>query len=515
MVNVAKENLCIHKLVSEKNEIVFIEGDMIVPDSKPDILNTIGTSGMACVYKKELLEGKLKIDGTINTYIMYMPEGMEQEVRGLNTTLDFTENIEIENVTSDMQAELKTNIKSIEAKVINGRKIGIKVALEFDIKIFTTEDEEIVNNILENNDIQTLKTNLTLNSLLGTGTTKIYAKDTVQIDNIDQLAEILKVSTHIIGKDVKISYNKVLTKAEAEIKIMYLTEDNRINQVNPKIPIVGFIDIANVSENNVYDINYELRNVIIKPNSQEEHSIYIEMEFEVSCSIYEEKDINLIEDIYSTDYILKTNKTQISTISDKKSIKQNKVVQEKVMLTEIEGKKLIDVDLSVLMNKETKINTKILYEMELKMKFTFLSQNMELEIKEATIPFEHVIDNLERGESINTTNDIEIQSQDFIIKDGGEIDCNINMNIQTDMNRIANIDIINDVEEEKEREEQDYSIVIYIVKKGDTLWNIAKEFGNTVDNIVRVNGIEDPNQIQEGQKLYIPKNIRKPVSSNV
>ena len=515
MVNVAKENLCIHKLVSEKNEIVFVEGDMIVPDSKPDILNTICTSGMACVYKKELLEGRLKIDGAINTYIMYMPEGMDQGVRGLNTTLDFSENIEIENATSDMQAVLTTNIKSIEAKVINGRKIGIKVALEFDIKVFTTEDEEIVNNILDNNNVQILKTNLTLNSLLGTGTTKIYAKDTVQIDNIDQLAEILKVSTHIIGKDVKISYNKVLTKAEAEIKIMYLTEDNRINQVNPKIPIVGFIDIANVSENDACDVNYELRNVIIKPNSQEEHSIYVEMEFEVSCSIYEEKDINLIEDIYSTDYILQTNKTQVSTISDKKCIKQNKMVQEKVMLTEIEGKRLIDVDLSVSMNKETKINSKILYEMELKMKFTFLSQNMELEMKEASIPFEYVIDNLERGESINTKNDIEIQSQDFIIKDGGEIDCNINMNIQTDMNIIANVDLINDVEEEKEREEQDYSIVIYIVKKGDTLWNIAKEFGSTVDDIVRTNGIEDPNQIQIGQKLYIPKYIRKPVASNV
>ena len=42
-----------------------------------------------------------------------------------------------------------------------------------------------------------------------------------------------------------------------------------------------------------------------------------------------------------------------------------------------------------------------------------------------------------------------------------------------------------------EREEQDYSIVIYIVKKGDTLWNIAKEFGSTVDDIVKANAIEN------------------------
>ena len=97
MVNIAKENLCIHKLVTEKTEIIFSEGDMIVPDSKPDILNTICTSGVACIYKRELQENKLKIDGGVNTYIMYMPEGMDEGVRGINTTLDFSQVIDIED----------------------------------------------------------------------------------------------------------------------------------------------------------------------------------------------------------------------------------------------------------------------------------------------------------------------------------------------------------------------------------------------------------------------------------
>ena len=62
-------------------------------------------------------------------------------------------------------------------------------------------------------------------------------------------------------------------KKEAAIKIMYLTEDNRINIVNAKIPVVGFIDIQNISENNICNVHYEIRNMIIKPNQVEEHSI--------------------------------------------------------------------------------------------------------------------------------------------------------------------------------------------------------------------------------------------------
>lgn len=57
---------------------------------------------------------------------------------------------------------------------------------------------------------------------------------------------------------------------------MYLTEDDRINVVESIIPVMGFVDIPNVSDDNLVDTKYELKNLIVKPNSVEEHSIYIE-----------------------------------------------------------------------------------------------------------------------------------------------------------------------------------------------------------------------------------------------
>ena len=61
-INITKEAFNVNKVVCEKKEIINVQGDMIVPDSKPDILNTINTSGNACIYKKEVMEGKIKID---------------------------------------------------------------------------------------------------------------------------------------------------------------------------------------------------------------------------------------------------------------------------------------------------------------------------------------------------------------------------------------------------------------------------------------------------------------------
>ena len=222
VVETIKESLSVNKQIATKKEVIFVEGDMIVPDSKPDILNTICTSGVVCIYKKEVLDGKVRVDGNINTYIMYIADDENDKVRGLNTTLDFSENIQISNVTEDMSCKIDTNLKSIEAKVINGRKVGIKAAIEISIKVYSNEIVAIVNSIPESDGIYTLKESLNVNSLVGEGENKIYAKDTIQIDSIDLLAEILKVNVDIINQDVKLSYNKVLAKAEANIKLNLL-----------------------------------------------------------------------------------------------------------------------------------------------------------------------------------------------------------------------------------------------------------------------------------------------------
>ena len=71
---------------------------------------------------------------------------------------------------------------------------------------------------------------------------------------------------HCKNHKIKISYNKVLSKADVMIEILYLTEDEKIKTVTAQIPIMGFIDIPNISDKEICDTDYEIRNINIKPN---------------------------------------------------------------------------------------------------------------------------------------------------------------------------------------------------------------------------------------------------------
>ena len=48
--------------------------------------------------------------------------------------------------------------------------------------------------------------------------------------------------------------------------------------------------------------------------------------------------------------------------------------------------------------------------------------------------------------------------------------------------------------------------VFYTVKRGDTLWNIARQYGTTIQEIAQINGIQNVNLIYPGQKLRIHTN---------
>ncbi len=501
VVNTSKENLCINKLVNKKKEIIFVEKDMIVPDAKPDILNTICTSGVVCLYKTELQDEKLRIDGNINTYIMYLAENSDDKVRGINTSLDFSESIEIPNAREGMNFKVDVKIKSIEARVINGRKISVKATLEVTVQVYSNEEIQIVNNIENDENIQILKEDLKVNSLVGVGETKIYSKETIPVQDVDNIAEILKIGMVVSDRDIKISYNKVLSKAEAQIKIMYLTEDNRIGTVTGRVPLVGFIDIPNVAEGNICNTNYELKNIIIFPNPAEEHSINIEVETIVKCIVYEEKQINLIQDMYSPNCDLNFNQKQVNTMINTRQISDTKKIREKVNFEDIGTKSLIDVDVIPNLTMD-RLNAGA-FDGELECNFTFVDGNMNVEQKRAKIPFDYSSQSF--GENANTNLEMFVTNQDFIVQDGGEINCNIDMEVVGNVSENKNINLIDEVNQEESNFYQDYSVIVYIVKPGDTLWNIAKKFRTTVDFIVRTNGIENPDQIDVGQKLYIPR----------
>ena len=409
-----------------------------------------------------------------------------------------------------MTVNEKVNIKKIETKILNGRKINIKATLEVEAKVYSNDNMQIVCGVNNADDIQMLNTQKTVNSLIGEGNTKVYAKDTISIDSTDDLAEIMGVDIKILDKDIKLSYNKVLAKADAEISIMYLTEDNSIKNTSARIPVMGFVDIENIGDNNECDVDYKTKNIIIKPNNGDEHSIYVEIEIEITCFAYEAKNINLIEDLYSISADLSFTQKKITTMVGKKNIKDICNINEQVSIPEIDNNQLYNVKTNPTIQNITIRNGRIMYEGEINLEFIYEVTN-GVNSRTAQIPFNFEVNSDDINENCSANTNIDIKRDDFVVN-SGSVNTNIELEFNISVSRNESLNIIDEISIEENRENNIYSMVIYFVKPGDTLWKIAKKFKSTVDDIARVNEIEDVNKIYPGQQLYIPKFVKREIA---
>ena len=199
-------------------------------------------------------------------------------------------------------------------------------------------------------------------------------------------------------------------------------------------------------------------------------------------------------------------------MTEKQNIQNEVNISEQVQIPEMIGHRLIDVEINPRVNTANILNDKIAYDGSLELKFMYETEGTSsIEIKVIELPLNTNIDakGISKKSTINTN--ISVSSQDFIIGQNGTIDCKINLNFEVNVSKTTEINIIEGLNVEEDTNTNNYSMTIYFVKQGDTLWKIAKKFKSTVEDIAEVNEIEDVNKISIGEQLFIPKYMARKI----
>lgn len=151
------------------------------------------------------------------------------------------------------------------------------------------------------------------------------------------------------------------------------------------------------------------------------------------------------------------------------------------------------------------LNGKIVYDGDVTLKIMYTNEMGIFDQKELNIPFNFTNQLQELREDSNVDTDIDVTKQEFVLLPDGYLEVQIDLMFNVNSSRLQNINVIDEIVAEDRNRDDMYSMVIYFVKPGDTLWKIAKKFGSTIDDIARVNGIQNVDLLQVGRQLYIPR----------
>lgn len=488
-----KNTIVISKKTASNMRNLEVNGDIIVPDIKPDIVSIIDCNGMAYIYKEEVSSGRVRFDGNVDMYIVYLADN--GETRSIQTTLNFVENFEDSSINENSIIKQKIILDNVEAKVLNERKISLASFLRVQNEVFENSEIEIPKDFDEFGNVEKLQETVEIKSVIGRNKNKTTIKEDIKVDNSLEVAEILKVEVDISNLENKISYNKVLAKADANIKILFSTENGRISSVNTTVPIMSFIDIDKITDGHICDIEYKMKNMLFKVNSKEMHSISMQIEFEVVCEAYDIKKINVIQDMYGTKENIKFSKKDVAVQVNKLDKMEKLNINERVLVEDILN--IYDVKCMPQMMKYAQNGSFFNCECILNLCFYYEADNRSgLNVKNITVPF--ILKGIEELDKL----EFKINNKKFTVN-GEYVDCDIEILYKEKVDCLKNISIIENVEKEEKLSDEDYKMFMYFVKPEDTLWNISKQFKVCMNDIINLNNLENPDKIKAGDRLYI------------
>ena len=488
-----KNTVVINKKIASNTKFIEINGDIIVPDVKPDIISIINTNGIPYIYKEDVSNGRIRFDGNIDTYVVYLADS--GETRSIQTTLTFSDSIEEGNITENAFVKQKVSLESIEAKALNERKLTIKASLKIKSEVFEKAEIDITSDFNEIENVQKLKETLNIKSLIGNNKVKTSIKEDINIDNSYSVAEILKTDVEITNIENKISYNKVLAKADAKVKIVFLSEDGRIGVASSSIPVMSFIDIDKISDNNMCNVEYCIRNILFKTNTKEQHSITCQIEFEVFCDAFEVKTIDVVQDMYGIKNNIDFTKRDVDVQIDSKEAYEIININERILVEDLLN--ISDAYCKPRIINRSKSGNLINYECELVLTIYYEVDNRNgINVKNITLPF------MLKSELDNEDFDFSINKKNFTVNQE-YVNCDIEIFAKSGFNCLRRISVIENVSLSECEEDCEYKMFMYFVKGGDTVWNIAKRFKVCMNDIIKLNNLECPDKLKVGDRLYI------------
>lgn len=509
-VSTKRKKINLNKCFINENICKWMEQDIIVPDSKPDALKIIHVNVNSYVSDVEVMEDRIKVIGKLNYFVIYKVDDEVFNTRGLFASYPFTENLEVNGIKKDMCVTVIPNTKNIIYALPNERKISVKTEISFKVKGKCTENVELINCFNPEDEIECKMVSHQFNNILEHKKSIISSKDDVILPKENEdLFEILDINAKIVNTEFKESYNKIMVKGDIKAIILYLSDSNekKIKKAEVLVPFSAMIELGNINDKSKFDIEYNIQNFELKINSDitSTKTMCADYRIETDVTMYEEDTIDYVDDFYSQNKDLIYDSSRVDMVKKDLVINKDVAVREKLSNILAENTNVINYTVDVNSVIPTIISNNNIH-LEGNAKISIITQNTEN--NEVNTNQIDILVNADVGlENVSSDAKITVDVSDNGInlsQSGRDLEIDMNILVKSTIENIAHINIIGSIEADKLDLGNLDSINIYIVKPGDTLWNIAKKYKTSVDKLLKTNtDIQDPDNIVEGQKIFV------------
>lgn len=514
MTELNRENVCMGENSVAAFSQAYCETDIIVPDVNPDISKVLQISANTSVVNKSCANNRITVDARAEITILYL--GDDANIYNISSSQQVSHIIDAQGAKEGMYAEVEVGADNVDYTVLNSRKLNVKVLMGIDANAVSDVNANVCTSIESDEDYEVLTETITPYKTAGRITEQICVKERLEIPGGKPSADrILRVDTSLRDKNCTLTENKMMIQATLCVTAVYLSDiDGKLQTAEFEVPVTEVVAMPDVDETMRPCVKLCISKNYYKPEQDDDGDnrfIMLECIICVTAKASYNYSLNIVRDAYCVNRAVNVSRESARVnrlVAESKSQISSKDV---VVLPEDmpEILQIFNITPHAYLGTAKIENGQAVIEGVIESDIMYISNEPSgpLCTHRHQQQFSHTIDLSNTGENMVCDVQIGVVHSGYTISMGREID--LRFVIEVDLNVIANenveylTDISIDSEQECERSKS-YCIKVYFVKKGDSLWSIAKKYRITKNSLMDINNITADSEIYDGRQIMIP-----------
>lgn len=512
-----KKDIHMNRIKCKSTTQMTIDNDINVPDVKPDISRIIRVNGEVKIQDIRTVNARAMLKGILLFHVLYQDTESECRLQHINGQIPFDETVNMDDACTGDNVHVKWELEGLTSDIINSRKISIRAILKLMVTASEPLQTEAAVDIDDAPHVEKKYSDRKLSEMVFDNKDIIRVKDEVMLPTgRDSISEILYEEVTPEDIEMRLISGKLSVHGSLRIFTLYKgTESGGINDYETKILFEQEVEAGGCDEDMICYATASLTDCDIQikaDDDAEDRILDIEAVFGIDIKVYRENEISILTDLYSTkDEIIPV---YADTVFENVVMRNNSKIRINDRITLDDDAypimQICNANGSVRIDEERTNEKGIEVSGVVYVTLMYFTEGEECPAGSYTgvVPFSYLIEVpginddciYEMNAAVEQLNVMVVNPRENEIKAVIGIDV-----IVFDRCKQAVITDYQIAERDMEAFNNMPGITGYIVKNGDTLWNIAKQFYTTVEDIKEMNDINE--EVKQGQKLLIVKHV--------
>ncbi|HOO78940.1 MAG TPA: DUF3794 domain-containing protein [Lachnospiraceae bacterium] len=499
-----------------------LEEDLIIPDSRPDVLRVLLYKSDVIKEEQRILENHIIVKGRLNYCILYRAKDDFNVLSYVKGDIPFEEQLFMDGIQNSDEIESTLTMEDQNINMINSRKLNLHALLSICAVRTTLYDEEITTS-LEADESASCSGCETRQSRMDILELSVLKKDICRIreelelpKSFPNIAELLWSRVDAGEMEIRPLDDKLSIKTTLSIFLIYRSdsEDSVIRYYETSIPYSTTVECDRSDDAMIPAITYNISHceTEVRPDFDgEERVLGIELILDLSIRLYQETDVAYLFDVYGTT-------KELSPVTKQCSLKKLNIynlsqykLSTRLALAE-DAPPILQLCYcnTFLKTDDPKITDggiEVCGLLELQVLYLTGDDDSPYYSYTESVPFSHTIEVPDISYHSIFHVRASLDQTNVTLPTAQELEVKSSITFQTFVYEQVPVELITDVvvqEMDPARINSMPSIIVYFVKEGESLWQIGKNYSVPIASIMEQNEMTSEN-IQVGDRLFIVK----------